>query len=156
MSRSSVVNPIEEVQFGKPRIIFRRIRGRIVPILNKRQIGQDLRDLGQVTTAIGITTVASAAFLKSASRSLAKRIRPLRKFSSFTRGIGRRGRLIDLSRSFEKLPKRKKLSKSITKFAKKNPLLIAAGLGVGLIISGITASSAGFELQAKTKFGARF
>ena len=51
----------EERQFTNPHIRFRRIRGRVVPIVNRKRIGQDLNKGGRSLIKAGVATAALGA-----------------------------------------------------------------------------------------------
>lgn len=155
-SRENPISGIsEQVAFGNPRIIFRRIRGRIVPIINKRQIGQDLTNLGRTTTTIGISAIATAATLRIAKSKALKKLRPARKLSRVTKRFSRKLGVFDFSKAKNKLPKKGSFPKKIVTFAARNPLLSLVGLGAAAITAGVITSGTGFVIQAKTRFGAR-
>ena len=160
-SKNPISNIQEEVQFDNPRIIFRRIKGRIVPIVNKRQVGKDLSGLGNRAAAIGATLGAGAIAGVAAKRSFkrfktTKPVRKIRKAEKIFKRISRKSGVFDFSKAKNVIPKKVSLPKKAISFGFKNPLLAAAGIGAGLVATGFAAKAAGFELQAETRFGARF
>lgn len=156
----------EEVQFGKPRIIFRRIRGKIVPISVDRYFGQDLVSIGGgVMTGAAIAGGSVATYrigkkiISSKAKKAIKRFSStnLSRFMSETSGtVSDVYKYFKSKRAVSKPVFKKssfpvKVTKKAVGFVARNPgkLSIAAGL-IGL---GIAATGA--EIQARTRFGFR-
>jgi hypothetical protein len=133
----------EQRNFSNPHVRFRRINGRIVPIVNNKRLGQDIASSGYSTAKLG------AGFLGFGKRYLAKKLPKIKMPKGFT------------VKSFKYSPVTKK-GKSLkfavktvaktTKFAIKNPFKLGLGL-LGLGVSGVLA---GNELQMRSVFGKDF
>jgi len=174
-----VSNPItrlrEEVKFkgglfdGEPRIIFRRIRGRIVPIVNKRRIGRDIEGAGRAIALASGATAAGIVGAPKAASAFQKAIASRPKVANFfakTTTVGRSfGK--SLASTSDVRARKKSAAKAIRqansgavrraassagKFAARNSLKIA----VAGTLAGIVLSHVGFEIRARSKFGARF
>jgi len=121
----------EEVQFGRPLIRFRRIRGRIVPILNKKRAGKELGKIGSSSISLG----AGIAIAGTISRQLKKA-----NLIKATPG-GRAAKAIKSRFG--------RVVLSPIKFATKAPVK----LGLAFAAAGIVLRSVGFDLEADSEFG---
>lgn len=147
----------EEVQFGRPRIIFRRIKGRIVPIQVKRELGKDLVDIG-TSIVKGAGAVGGAVVAAKFLQKKTKKARVGFSQSSFGKitsfGFKRLSKLAK-DNQIPKIAKKKgvvgRAAGKVAGFAIRNPgkLAIAAG------IIGVATTALGANVQAETKFGFR-
>ena len=147
---------VEERNFTNPQVRFRRIRGRIVPIYNKKRIGQDISSLGETVFKAGV--VASGF-------GLAKKTHIGKGLGSFSKKVSRTSLFKKISSIADKALKsnsksfKAKAAKLGTraslktgKFAIKNVgKLGALGLAVGVGIKLL-----GDNEQAKSAFGKDF
>lgn len=113
--------------FSNPLVRFRRIKGRIVPIVNKRRAGAEMEKIGKRTAIIGASTVATGiAAEKIASTKVFKK----------SKGVA--------------AVKKKFGGGKIAKVAKFS---VSKKFGAALIIGGAALAAMGFETQARTKLG---
>lgn len=124
-------NVLEERQFSNPHIRFVRIRGRVVPIVNKKRVGGDLERVGNSVASAGIKVGVGSALTKAAF----KRLRP--KFKSINALADRAGAV-----------KGGKLIRG-ARFLGRH----SGKIGVAIAALGLGASLGGAELQMRSKFG---
>lgn len=141
----------EQRDFTNPHVRFRRIRGRVVPIINRKRIGQDLEAIGNKlvlggAAAGGISLLKRNKKLKSIFKKIEK---PSKFFSSKFSGKDFLKSKVGDSRKvkFAKFSARGS-GKSIVKGFKHVGALGAIAAGVG-----IAATLAGTELQMRSPFG---
>lgn len=145
----------EERGFTNPHIRFRRIRGRLVPIINKKRVGQDISSVGIGTAKVGLV---------AGSLGLAKRHKSIKKFSSsidkkimkFESKFSSGGIkfLGNNSISFKK----RVASKGAIGASKviRNIFKHSGKLGLLGIATGIFIKAGGDEVQARSPFGKDF
>ena len=145
----------EKTRFTNPQIRFRRIRGRIVPIFNKKRIGQDLSSIGATAVKFG-AAVAIA--------SLVKRTRIFKSVSTiFSKFKVPKTKTINLSKigttksfALKKVSLKSRVFKRSVSLAGKSikfGLKHSGKLGVAAFGLGIATSLVGAELEAQSKFG---
>lgn len=66
----------EQRDFTNPVVRFRRIRGRIVPIVNKKRVGETLTRSGQTTTLAGAAVLGGAATVAAVRRVAKQKLGP--------------------------------------------------------------------------------
>ena len=141
----------EERQFTNPQVRFRRIRGRIVPIFNKKRIGQDITAIGESTFKFGATIagvslvkrtkIFKALFPKKTKQPPKFKIKSL--FFEVTKSDSLKKKVFKRSASLA--------SKSV-KFGLKN----SGKLGLIITAIGALGIATGSELQAQSPFGKDF
>ena len=135
----------EERGFTNPHVRFRRIRGKIVPIVNKKRIGQDITSAGEKTVKVG-AVLAGAGLAKKTriAKSIAKNSPKFTfKQPNFMK--------ITKNMSFKKKVglKTVNLALKATKFTTKN----AGKLGIAGLAIGIGTKILGDEIQMQSPLG---
>lgn len=143
----------EERQFTNPHIRFRRINGRIVPIINRKRIGLDLTSSGRSigTVGLGITSVGGGIYLgKKRISKIFKNSKGSEKFAKLKKSISASQGAVTYKKISGKFGIRhiRKLGKFILKHPTK----------IGLVTMGLGAASymVGTELEAQSPFGKDF
>jgi len=137
----------EERGFTNPHVRFIRKRGRIIPIINKKRIGQDITGIGESLfikgSSIGIASVAI------------KRTNAAKSLSKLMSNFKFKGKIkVNPTDSFKVkgLKRSAKITGKTLKFAGKNSGkigAIAALIGIGLKVGGD-------EMQMRSSFGKDF
>lgn len=147
LAETDLLSPREERQFTEPVIRFRRIRGRIVPIINRKRTGQITNKFGNkaLIAAASLITIGSA-------KSVLKRQKLITlKDTSFL--LGKNAKKF---RFGGKAPLSKKIAFASAKvisapvrFVLKRPFK----LGIAFAGIGLAARAVGFELESRSEFG---
>ena len=74
------VNIREVRKFKHPRVRFRYVRGRIIPIINRDAVGRDLTSVGKKAIGVGTSLAIAGIALKSKAKNPGRIIRGIRKF----------------------------------------------------------------------------
>ena len=138
----------EERGFTNPHIRFRRIRGRIVPIVNKKRIGQDVSTIGE-KTVLGGAALAAATLLAKKTKIGKAITKPLSKFSIKTNMFNVKPGDGFKMRSMKRMIK---LSGKASKFGMKN----SGKISLGLLGLGTATKIVGDEIQMRSGFGKDF
>lgn len=144
----TIKNLNEERQFTNPHVRFIRRRGRIIPIVNKKRIGQDVSGVGAGLMKKGLLIGAATLLVKKTKIGKAI-LKPLSKFSmkgSFLNTKAGDGFKMKSAKAMIKM------SGKATKFAAKN----SGKIGLGALGLGLTSKVVGDELQARSAFGKDF
>lgn len=135
----------EQRNFSNPHIRFRRIKGRVVPIFNKKRIGQDFNKVGASMIGTGaLVTGAGLAKLYLKKKTKFKSSFSMKGFSGF---------------NYKPKSKKGKVLKSIAKGtfkAGKFGFKHMTKMGLAATGLGIAASLYGTELQMQSMFGKDF
>lgn len=132
-------NILEERQFTNPHVRFRRIGGRVIPIYNKKRIGQTVTDTGEKVAGIGLVAAGSTYVAnKFKLNKLFAKIPPINLKSVPTDGFKLRTIKAGI-----------KMGGNSARFLVKNPYKAA----LGLILGGAAAKVYGDTLQMDSKFG---
>ena len=137
---------VQSERFSNPVVRFRRIRGRVVPIVNRHRIGEahlkaggTIQKIGLGTAAVGLGRMAAAkAFRRvdtAKKTSLKSALKSAKKIPKFKKKAGFVKKLAMLAGKTIKTPK----AMTITGGA-----IFAAGLGLGI---------SGAITQSKTELG---
>ena len=126
----------QTADFSNPIVRFRRIKGRVVPILNRKRVGGGISKAGGTTmkvgAAMGAVGLAKRAYKKyHASDPVSKKIR-------------------------KAAPKVKIKGKYIRKAVKgiaKAPFKHTGKIGMGLLLGGAAMKVMGFRMQADSEVG---
>ncbi len=150
----------EDRNFTNPHIRFIRKNGRIIPIINKKRIGQTATTMGNAQISVGATLTLAGVIKKTASSKLKAKIF----------GNARLKKIFDDSLNTAKANAASFTNKGPTRFGKAFPKIAATvkvattplrgaikrPLTAGLILLGAGAATraAGFELESRSAFGA--
>ena len=134
----------EERDFTNPHVRFRRIRGKIVPIYNKKRIGQTISDTGEKVAGVGALAVGGAMAMKAFGLDkklfgISSKISALSALRSKT-GDGFKLKTVKTGIRF---------GGSSAKFMMKHP--VKAGLS--LMLGGLAIKAIGDDTQMDSKFG---
>ncbi len=145
----------EERQFTNPHVRFRRIRGRIVPIINKKRIGQDISNTSEKLAVGGAVAGATTYYAKKSkdSKRLRKFVSPVtNKIPKFKIKTG----LFDIKHGNGfRLRTIKRTAKLFGKGAKFG-MKYSGRLGLAAFAIGTAGKIVGDELQARSAFGKDF
>jgi hypothetical protein len=143
-SRELTLPLTKERQFTDPYVRFRRINGRIVPLINKHKIGRVMSESGR-KVAVGGVAIAGAGAIANFVRKRIEKPKPFKiKFNAFN------GNTYKVFEAATRSPavKRSVINKSI-RFLARHPVKFGAGLAIG----GIMASGYGWDMQASSPMG---
>lgn len=139
----------EERGFTNPHVRFRRINGRIVPIINKKRIGQDTSSAGEslikagaAASAVGLAKTSTK--YKAASAFLKRNSFKAPKFKFKTSAASSMKKKVAISAI--------KAASKAAKFGFKN----AGKLGLAGIAAGLATKIVGDEIQMQSPFGKDF
>ena len=134
---------VEERKFTNPHVRFVRIRGRIVPILNKKRIGQTLSSTGTGLITVGAVLSGPAAIQTVFRIRKSKRVKKIL-------ANPRTARIFKASIANATMFKQSRFTGlGLSKFGKRSLL---TGLALGT--AGLVAGAVGFQLQARSPLGA--
>lgn len=145
-ARFNVKGVTEERQFTNPHVRFRRIRGKIVPIFNKKRIGQEVSSLGESAAVKGSAIAGLTLLLKKTKRGKA-----LSSLVSKFNVKSPAALSLKATDSFKikGVKKSVKLSGKLLKSSFKH----SGKIGVGLTAIGAALKLSGDEIQARSPFG---
>jgi len=133
----------EERQFTNPHVRFVRIKGRIVPILNKKRIGQTSSKTGNVLitagAVMGVAGGSATFFGRKKQKRASKFLANPRTAKIFKAAATAANKTMHLNNR----------TNGLLKFGKRSAITAAA---VGLL--GIGAKVVGTDLQTRSPFGA--
>jgi hypothetical protein len=149
----------EERGFTNPHVRFIRKRGRIIPIYNKKRIGQDITSVGEKAAVAGAIASAGTYYAKKSKDS--KKVRSL--FKPITSRVEKASKkfkfktgLFDIKGTdgfrLRNIKRGAKLSGKAAKFGMRN----SGKIGLGLLGIGILGKLVGDELQMRSAFGKDF
>ncbi len=135
----------EERQFTNPHVRFIRKRGRVIPIFNKKKIGQEISDIGETIATKGAIVAGATALAKKTKigKSITK---PISKFSFKTNMFN-----VKSGDGFKM-----KSAKRVTKFGLKGAkfgLKHSGKIGLAMLGAGIVSKLIGDEVQMRSPFG---
>ncbi len=133
----------EERRFTDPHIRFVRIRGRVVPIINKNRVGRTVNRTGNafITAGAVLGSVGGAEkILKFIKKRRVKKILSNPRTASIFNAVRANATMFKQSRH---------TGLALSKIGKRS---IIAGLAVG--ITGIGLKAIGFDIQSRSPFGA--
>jgi len=136
----------EERQFTNPHVRFIRKHGRVIPIMNKKRVGQDITSAGHGMIKAG--AVLSAVGL---TKFVIGRTKAAKKLSNLFSRVSKA--------KYYRPPKSKGKLAGFTRFAMKaakQPVKHAGKFGMGMTAAGIMATFGGAELQMRSPFGKDF
>lgn len=150
----------EERQFTNPHVRFIRKNGRIIPIINRKRIGQTTAIMGNAQISVGAALTTAGVIKKLASSRLKAKIF----------GNARLKKIFDTSLNAAKANAAAFTNKGPTRFGKSFPKIsktakiavlpirgaIKRPLTAGLILlgTGLVTRGAGFGVEAESAFGA--
>lgn len=141
----------EQRNFTNPHVRFRRIRGKVVPIINRKRIGQDLESVGG--KLIGLGAAAGGVSLLKRNKKVKTFFSKTEKVSKFfNKSFGGS----DFLKSTVKDSKKVKLAKFTARASKKISFKAFKHVGaLGALAAGvgIATSLVGTELQIRSPFG---
>ncbi len=145
----------EERTFTNPHIRFRRINGRIVPIVNKKRVGQEVNLAGDKAMKVGATLAAAGLATKVIEKKGQAMAASFKKeFPKFT------SRSTSLFKALKGAPQPSvKATGSIARVGGK---IVAKGfkhhgkIGLGLIGIGVLLKTYGSDLEVDSQFGKDF
>lgn len=150
-----IKNLNEERQFTNPHVRFIRRRGRIIPIINKKRIGQDVSGASEKLAAAGAVAGAATYYAKKSkdSKKLRKFVSPItNKIPKFKIKTG----LFDVKQGngfrMRTIKKTAKLFGKGAKFGMKH----SGKLSIGALALGVAGKFLGDELQMRSAFGKDF
>ena len=133
----------EERQFTDPHVRFVRIRGRIVPILNKNKLGRTASKAGN-----SMITAGAVLGMIGAGATVARRVQ--KKRVSKILANPRTAKIFNATRANSTMFKHAKTTGlSLSKIGRRS-LIASAAVG----LAGVAAKAVGFELKVNSPFGA--
>lgn len=159
MKTGNFNNILEERQFSNPDIRFRRIRGRIVPIVNKHKIGGRLERAGDKLSAAGAAGIGIFAGKKIASKKFPAKTK---KIGSLFKSASRYSSSLLAPTVSKAIPdsfkrtRTARVSKAVGRVAAKSgrfALRNPGKIGAALSVAGIVAKGIGTELRLESRFG---
>jgi len=147
---------VEERQFTNPVVRFRRINGRIIPIVNKKRVGQGVTATGQTLTMAGAAALAAAAAATAIKRTKAAKAvsaaLPRSSMRVASKGAAKIWRMVPRTKAT--IPHKvggflARASFKTVRTVVRNPGklgLLAAGMG-------LLATSIGTRLEMESQFG---
>lgn len=138
----------EERNFSNPLVRFRKIRGRIVPIYNRKRIGQETRQISKKVIGAGVVLGAYGIAKAIATKRLPKFSSnvPLVKATNFFKGsTGYVSGKINMPRTKKAFG----IAAKPAKFAFRNPLKVSAAA----VTLGALGMNYGVALEASSPLG---
>lgn len=146
----------EEKKFSNPYVRFRRIKGRIVPIVGKKKIGDIISNKGKKMMKAGVAIGATTVLVKKTKldKGIAKGINKIKEKASKFKIKNPHSKALVLYK--EPSRKRKALRKvgKIVKSAPKTLFRHSGKIGAGLILGGAATHLFGTKMQMDSPFGA--
>jgi len=143
----------EERRFTNPHVRFRRIKGKIVPIISKKRIGQDVERGGITAAKAGIPLAALGGakltkpgkWMEKKASGLAQKVKKSASYARLKKGWAKK------SPTFMG-----RMAKKIAGFTAKTgtkTIRHSGKIGLGLMLGGTAVKFLGDEIQMRSRFG---
>lgn len=158
-------NVVEERQFTNPRVRFIRVNGRVVPIVNKQKVGQDLQGIGGKTAAVGAVGVAVGVVKRTKTvKNLQARVSKFKARPPSTSIFARLERMTRakpkaLPAAAAKIKIAGRAQRSVASAVRAGGKLVKFGakypgrIGSALVASGVLLNLLGTDMELDSRFG---
>jgi len=145
----------EERQFTNPHVRFIRKHGRVIPIINKKRVGQDISRLGEGMATTGFVVTATGLIKSKAGKKIGK-TRVAKLFAKDARKLKSsilKSKFASKGKQFAGRYKKIKFISKISSKALAGSVKHMTKFGIATSVLGIGAAIIGSELQMRSPFG---